>query len=47
MGGVYRRVLDRVAGDPVLAFARRAELPRWQRLGAILAGLLGRPFVEE
>ena len=45
MGGVYRRVLDRVAADPAAAFARRAELPRWQRLTAIAAGLLGRPFV--
>ena len=45
MGGVYRRVLDRVAADPPAAFARRAELPRWQRLTAVAAGLLGRPFV--
>ncbi len=45
MGGVYRRVLDRVAADPAAAFARRADLPRWQRLTAVVAGLLGRPFV--
>jgi 15-cis-phytoene synthase len=45
MGGVYRRVLDRVAADPAAAFARRAELPRWQRLTAVAAGLLGQPFV--
>lgn len=45
MGGVYRRVLDRVAADPAAAFGRRAELPRWQRLTAVAAGLFGRPFV--
>ncbi|MFI5167370.1 MAG: phytoene/squalene synthase family protein [Thermoanaerobaculales bacterium] len=45
MGGVYRRVLDRVARDPVGAFRRRVELPRWQRAAAITAGLFGRPFV--
>ncbi len=47
MGGVYRRVLDRVAANPAAAFHRRAELPRWQRVTAICAGLLGRPFVSE
>ncbi len=45
MGGVYRRVLDRVAADPAAAFRRRTELPRRQRLAAIAAGLLARPFV--
>ena len=45
MGGVYRRVLDRIARDPVAAFGRRVELPRWQRATAIAAGLLARPFV--
>jgi len=45
MGGVYRRVLDRVAANPVRAFHARVELPRWQRLTAIAAGLMGRPFV--
>ena len=45
MGGVYRRVLDRIAADPVRAFRRRTELPRWQRAAAVAAGLLGRPFV--
>lgn len=45
MGGVYRRVLDRVAADPVRAYAVRADLPRWQRLWAVLAGHLGLPFV--
>lgn len=45
MGGVYRRVLDRVAAEPAAAFRRRAELPRWQRLTAVAAGLLARPFV--
>ncbi|MBZ5589240.1 MAG: squalene/phytoene synthase family protein [Acidobacteriia bacterium] len=45
MGGVYRRVLDRVAANPVRAFHGRVELPRWQRLTAIASGLLGRPFV--
>jgi phytoene synthase len=44
MGGVYRRVLDRVAADPVRAYAIRADLPRWQRLWAVLAGHLGLPF---
>lgn len=45
MGGVYRRVLDRVAADPSAAYRRRCELPQWQRAAAVLAGLLGRPFV--
>jgi phytoene synthase len=45
MGGVYRRVLDRVRRAPYEAFRRRADLPRWQRLVAVGAGLLGRPFV--
>jgi hypothetical protein len=38
-------VLDRVAANPVRAFNSRVELPRWQRLTAIAAGLLGRPFL--
>jgi phytoene synthase len=46
MGGVYRRVLDRVRRDPPTAFHTRVELPRWQRLQAVVAGLLGRPFVS-
>ncbi len=45
MGGVYRRVLERVARNPVAAFHRRVELPRRQRYSAVLCGLLGRPFV--
>jgi 15-cis-phytoene synthase len=44
MGGVYRRVLDRVAADPVLAFHRRAELTTGQRLASVLCGLVGRPW---
>ncbi|MFH1177174.1 MAG: squalene/phytoene synthase family protein [Acidobacteriota bacterium] len=46
MGGVYRRVLDRVAASPVAAFRRRVELPRWQRAWAVAAGTLGMPFVR-
>ena len=45
MGGVYRRVLDRVQRDPRDAFGRRVELPLWQRFTAVAAGLLGRPFI--
>jgi phytoene synthase len=45
MGGVYRRVLDQVRARPQHAFHERMELPRWQRIGVIAAGLLGRPFV--
>lgn len=45
MGGVYRRILDRIAADPVAAYTRRTELPRWQRFAAVAAGLLGAPFV--
>lgn len=45
MGGVYRRVLDRVAARPADGFFRRVELPRWQRLTTVASGLLGRPFV--
>ncbi len=45
MGGVYGRVLDRVAANPCAAFHGRVELPRRQRLAAVAAGLLGRPFV--
>ena len=44
MGGVYRRVLDRVAADPVRAWSHRTELPRWQRLWAVTAGILGFEF---
>ena len=46
MGGVYRRVLDRVAADPVAAFRGRVELPRWQRVVAVLAGVAGAPYVR-
>ena len=46
MGGVYRRVLDLVASDPVGAYRRRVELPPRQRLVAVLAGLAGQPFVR-
>lgn len=46
MGGVYRRVLDRVAADPVAAYRHRVVLPRRQRWAAVVAGLLGRPFVS-
>ena len=46
MGGVYRRVLDRVAADPATAFRRRVELPRWQRAAAIASGLAGLPFAR-
>jgi 15-cis-phytoene synthase len=45
MGGVYRRVLDRVATDATRAFSVRTELPAWQRLEAVASGLLGRAFV--
>jgi len=45
MGGVYRRILDRVARDPVAAFHRRVELPPWQRWWAVASGLCGQPFV--
>jgi len=46
MGGVYRRVLDRVAADPVTAYHGRVELPRWQRITAVLAGLAGASYVR-
>ena len=45
MGGVYRRVCERVARDPVRAFAIRTELPRWQRLTTVARGLLGADFI--
>lgn len=45
MGGVYRRILDRIARDPVAAFHRRVELPPWQRWWAVASGLCGQPFV--
>jgi phytoene synthase len=45
MGGVYRRVLDRIAADVGAAFRRRVELPMWQRAAAVAGGLAGRPFV--
>jgi len=44
MGGVYRRVLDRIDAAPVAAFSRRVELPRWQRLITVAAGVAGLPF---
>jgi phytoene synthase len=46
MGGVYRRVLDRVEADPVAAYRARVELPRRARITAVLAGLLGAPYVR-
>jgi len=46
MGGVYARVLARVAADPVTAYRRRAELPGWQRVAAVLLGLAGAPFAR-
>ena len=46
MGGVYRRVLDRVAASPAAAYGRRVELPRWQRATAVLLGLAGFPWVR-
>ncbi len=41
MGGVYRRVLDRVAADPVRAYRVRAELAFGERVTAVLGGLIG------
>lgn len=41
MAGVYRRVLARVAADPVRAYSVRAELSRWQRVVAVAGGLIG------
>jgi phytoene synthase len=46
MGGVYRRVLDRVAAAPAAAYRRRVELPPWQRWITVAAGLAGQPFVR-
>jgi phytoene synthase len=46
MGGVYRRVLDRVAADPAAAYRRRVELPAWQRGAAVLLGVAGVPFAR-
>jgi phytoene synthase len=46
MGGVYRRVLDRVERNAREAFHTRVELPFWQKLVAISAGILGHPFVN-
>ncbi len=46
MGGVYRRVLDRVAREPVEAFARRVELPRWERWWTVVRASLGAPFAD-
>ncbi len=45
MGSVYRRVLDRVARQPVRAFSRKAELPRWERWWTVARASLGAPFV--
>jgi 15-cis-phytoene synthase len=45
MGGVYRRVLDRVQRNPREAFGTRVELPLWQCFTVVAAGLLGRPFI--
>ncbi len=45
MGGVYRRILDRVAADPVAAFHRRVELPAWERVWAVAYGACGGAFV--
>lgn len=45
MGGVYRRILDRIACDPVAAFQRRVELPTWERVWAVAHGVCGGAFV--
>lgn len=45
MGGVYRRILDRIARHPAAAFFRRVELPRWQRIWSVVHGLAGGRFV--
>ncbi len=46
MGGVYRRVLDRVEHNAREAFHKRVELPFWQKVVAVSAGILGHPFVN-
>jgi phytoene synthase len=45
MGGVYRRILVRVQRDPRTAFGARVELPFWESLTVVAAGILGRPFI--
>ena len=45
MGGVYRRVLDRVQRDPRKAFGDRVELPLREAFTVVAAGILGRSFI--
>jgi len=45
MGLIYVRILDRIAAAPEAVLTRRTALGRLGRLGVVLAGIAGRPFV--
>jgi len=45
MGIIYARILERIGAVPRAVLERRVRLGPGARLGVVLAGLLGRPFV--
>ena len=44
MGGVYVRILERIAAEPTAVLSRRVRPTRADRGRVVLAGFLGRPF---
>jgi squalene synthase HpnD len=41
MTGIYRRMLDRIAGDPAGALLERSSLPAWQKAAVAARALIG------
>jgi phytoene synthase len=41
MTGSYRRLVERVAGDPALALGGRASLPKWEKRLVLAQSLIG------
>jgi 15-cis-phytoene synthase len=44
MSGIYRRLLDRIGGQPSLIRDRRLSLSGWQKAGAAARAFAGRPI---
>jgi 15-cis-phytoene synthase len=44
MSGIYRRLLDRIGGQPSLIRDRRLSLSGWQKAGVAARALAGRPI---
>jgi phytoene synthase len=45
MSGIYQRLLDRIAADPMLIRDRRLSLSTWQKTGVALHSLIGRSLL--